>query len=371
LADANVVAQKLRCYKWFMNIERVAPGALSDAELLVELTRLAAVERGATVRLIAALAELDARRLYLGEGYSSLFAYCTRVLRLAEGAAYNRIEVARASRRFPVLLTMLERGDLTLTTVRLLAPHLNERNCVDVLLRAKHHCKREVEEIVASLRPKPDAPTVLRKLPDREPHLLENLNAPFTRCETAALLPTDVLPKLPAPAVVQPLAPDRYKLQLTVSRSTQEKLRRAQDLMRHSVPSGDLAMLLDRALDLLLEDIQRKKMASTLHPRGQRARRRESRYIPSAVRRHVWNRDQGRCAFNGARGRCTETTFLEFHHVRPFAENGEATAENIQLRCRAHNQYEATLYFGNEFVVREEVPLLRRLQPVLERAEWA
>ena len=48
--------------------------------------------------------ELDARRLYLGEGYSSLFTYCTQALHLAEGAAYNRIETARAARRFPMVL---------------------------------------------------------------------------------------------------------------------------------------------------------------------------------------------------------------------------------------------------------------------------
>ena len=67
----------------------------SDA-LLIEAARLAAHERLATGQLIAALSEIDTRKLYLGEGCSSLFVYCTRVLHLSEHAAYSRIEAAPA-----------------------------------------------------------------------------------------------------------------------------------------------------------------------------------------------------------------------------------------------------------------------------------
>jgi hypothetical protein len=68
------------------------------------------------------LKEVVVRRLYLGEGYSSLFTYCTQALHLAEGAAYNRIEAARAARSYPVILDLLEQSAVTLTAVRLLAP---------------------------------------------------------------------------------------------------------------------------------------------------------------------------------------------------------------------------------------------------------
>lgn len=57
-------------------------------------------------------------------------------------------------------------------------------------------------------------------------------------------------------------------------------------------------------------------------------------------------RDGGRCAFVGTRRRCRETIFLEFHHVEPYSVGGDATADNIALRCRAHNTHEARLYFG-------------------------
>jgi hypothetical protein len=106
---------------------------LPDDELLAEVKRLAATERCATAALIRSLIEVDARRLCLGEGCSSLFTYCTQVLHLSESAAYNRMEAARAARRFPEVLTALEDGSLTLTAVRLLAPHVTPDNCASVL----------------------------------------------------------------------------------------------------------------------------------------------------------------------------------------------------------------------------------------------
>ena len=137
-----------------------------------------------------------------------------------------------------------------------------------------------------------------------------------------------------------------YRLQLTIRHETHDKLRRAQDLLRHRIPSGDLAEIVDRALTVLLADLERKRFANTVRPREEGRRPASAgRHVPAAVKRAVWRRDQGRCAFIGTSGRCAETGFLEFHHVDPHAVGGPATVENIQLRCRAHNLYEATLFF--------------------------
>jgi hypothetical protein len=142
-----------------------------------------------------------------------------------------------------------------------------------------------------------------------------------------------VVPPPPRRAEVQPLAPERYKIQFTVDRETHDKLRCAQNLLRHTIPGGDPAKILATALSLLLEDVYKKKLAASERPRPAAPRRRESRTIPAAVRRLVWKRDGGRCVFRGVRGRCGESGFLEFHHVRPYADGGPAT-ENIELRCR-------------------------------------
>ena len=106
---------KLRCYNWIMHNESLL--CISDDQLLVDLKAAASHERAATAHLIALLAEMDRRRLYLAQGYSSLFVYCTQCLRLSEHASYGRIEAARASSRFPTRLGLLADGSVTLTTV--------------------------------------------------------------------------------------------------------------------------------------------------------------------------------------------------------------------------------------------------------------
>jgi hypothetical protein len=334
-----------------------AVAQLSDQDLLAEVKFTAQCEREATSRLIALLAHLDTRRLYLGEGCSSLFGYCTQVLHLSEHAAYGRIEAARAARKFPVVLDLLTDGSLTLTAITLLAPHLTPDNHRVVLNEARHKSKRDVEHLAARLRPLPAIPSAVRKLPSPKPP-----DAPVSRsvAESSVLeassLVTDPPPSSPPsrPAIVMPLSPERYKVQFTVSRETHDKLCRAQNLLRHSIPNGDPAAIFDRALTLLLADLERTKLGATTRPRAARAPASRSRYIPAAVKREVWKRDGGQCAFVGANGRCTERGFLEFHHVHPYAEGGAAIAENVEIRCRAHNQYEAERYFG------DRMPLLVR-----------
>jgi 5-methylcytosine-specific restriction endonuclease McrA len=322
---------------------------LSDEQLIAEVRRLAGCETLATARLIAALAELDARRLYLGQGCSSMFTYCTQVLHLAEHAAYNRIEAARAARRFPVILTLLADGCVHLSAVRLMAPHLTQGNHVDVLRQATHKSKREVEQIVARLQPRPDVVTLVRKLPaPRTPPALIQPTSP--ELQPIAIAPTNAVVSPPRRAEVAPLAPERYKVQFTVGRETHEKLRRVQDLLRHRVPNGDLATIFDRALTLLLKDLERQKIAATQRPRTSGPICRHSRHVPAGVRRAVWTRDDGRCRFEGPNGRCAETGRLEFHHVVPYASGGSTTADNLELRCAAHNRYEAEQFLGSMFV---------------------
>src|SRR4029079_2668909 len=130
------------------------------------------------------------------------------------------------------------------------------------------------------------------------------------------------------------------------SGEARDTLRRIQDLLRHSVPDGDPAAIVERALGVLLAELERKKFAKTDRPRAAAGSTRSSRHVPAAVKRVVWARDEGRCAFVGAGGRCGERGFLEYHHVKPFAEGGETTVENLVLRCRAHNAYEAAEHFG-------------------------
>lgn len=325
----------------------------SDQQLVEQTDQLALGERHSTAKFVAALAELDARRVYFALGYKSLFECCTRRYHLSEHSALNRIEVARASRVFPVILDHLAEGALTLTAVRLLRPLLTLENHAQLFESARHLGKDGIQHLIARLRPQSPVPSTIRKLPsprDTRPAAprAEEPGAP----QPAAVGQPTATATVPQPVrrpVVVPLSEAHYKIQVTFTRTAHDKLRRAQALMRHQLPSGDPAAVLERGLDLLLMDLLKKKAAAVQHPRAPREGVPKGRHVPADVKRKVWNRDAGQCAFASGDGRrCSATGCLEYHHVVPFATGGKTTVDNIELRCRAHNGYEAERYFGAE-----------------------
>jgi len=419
---------------------------MSDHELVSAATRLASEGREATADLIALLVVLEERRqVFADEGYSSLFRFCVGRLRLSEEEAYYRIAAARVAARFPDVLQGLRAGVLTLTAVAVLRKHLTEENHARLLQAAEGRSKREVQQLIATLAPQPNVPSAIRRLPtpraaalvvptaddqalaaapdeggaspplvagtgttDSAPQLsfpedrtreslaTAALPAPEPSPRPNCLAPASLAP--PRRAEIRPLAPARYSLRLTISEETYGKLQQAKDLLRPTLPDGDPAVIIDRALTLLVAHLQRVKFAAKTsrlpaaerpaaparpaplpapmsppvppasklplieagpHPPSRSAARvmserlpaspPRSRYIPAAVRRAVWQRDEGRCAFVTAGGRrCAETGGLEFHHAVPFADGGEATEANVELRCTLHNRREASRWFGEE-----------------------
>jgi hypothetical protein len=348
---------------------------LPDHDLLARIAALAVNEREATAELLAHLAALDSRpSLYAAMGFGSLFTYCTHVLHLSEDAACNRIHAARACRRFPVILDLLARGEISVTTVRLLREHLTPENHQAVLARAIGRTRREIDALVAELAPRPDAPSSVRRLPAPSVATVQVSAQPLAIA--AAVTPSSPEPVassaaclLPLPAqrrpVIETTSPDRYRVQFTVGKETHDKLRRLQELLRREIPDGDPGAIFDRAVTLLLERVERKKFGAAAKPRPAPSIRPgtdrssggvvESRDIPTYVQRAVAKRDGGQCGFVGPGGhRCPERTFLEFHHIVPYALGGRATVDNISLRCRRHNQYEAELVFGPRGLVRSD-----------------
>ena len=164
--------------------------------------------------------------------------------------------------------------------------------------------------------------------------------------------------------VVQPLSPGRYRVQFTMGQDSHDLLGRLQTLLRREVPNGDAGEIFERALRVLHERVEaakfgktstRTRKASPSAPSADTYENRirpgadggSSRYIPKAVKRAVWYRDRGQCAFvSSSGGRCGELEYLELHHIQPSALNGPATVANMALRCRAHNVFEAEAVFG-------------------------
>ena len=355
--------------------------SFSDDDLLRRLSDLLGQSRRDEADLVAHIGEVDRRRLYAREASPSMFAYCTEVLHLSEAEAYLRIAAARAAREHPLLLTMLADGRLHLTAIAKLAPHLTLENREALLKRAAHRSKREIEELVAELSPRPDAPAVIRKLPDRRAgttspalRLGPDAEAPSLglrpeggasvdrqlrpdgvrrparavgACRPPGAAPRPTSPRA-RPAVVEPLAPARYKVQFTASAELRDKLERLRALMRPSVPDGDLAAIVEHAVTEKLQRLEARRFARTNAPRKTLSESDTSpstRQIPAAVKRVVYERDGGQCRYEDESGsRCTARRGLEFHHRHPFGHGGDHSPDGISLLCRlCRARHNATL----------------------------
>jgi hypothetical protein len=382
------------CYARDMEIFNKPVSDLTGTELLDRFEKLAACDRRNTVQLLIAIAEIDARRLWATRACSSMFEFCVRFYHMSEALTAKRIWAARTARRFPVLLGMLERGDIHLGAVHLLARHLTDENHRALLARARHRSSREIETLVAEIAPQPDVPSRIRARPQRRQVQTSSLPIPGVEAdpgERFAPTPARAEPaersyathrcaavdnvaaapaSQPTRRQVRALAPRRYKVEITVDEETHDKLRRLQDLLGNQATGADPAEIVSRAIDVLLEQTLKRKAALTDRPRagGRRNGSRRPgapqsdpgsnvvrtpmpRRIPAAVRREVWLRDDGACVFvDGSGERCGATRHVEFHHRTPFARGGAHEASNIELRCRAHNQAQADLDFGTAFM---------------------
>ena len=310
--------------------------------------RLAEGERHATAQLIASLAQLDARRLYLAEGLVSLHL-------LHAGASSLRARRVRP-----------HRGRASRTALpsdprpaRRRVHHADRRRVVCSAPDARqpprharcwrHRSKCDVEVLVASLvssrlLPRPSGTTV-ECVRARGPSTRPGPTLSDYVSALAPLLASAPIAKLTnRPTVVAPLAPERYKLQFTVGSETVDKLRRVQDLLRHVVPDGDSAVILDRALTMLLDHLERTQLAASATPRASRPLASESRHIPArfaeplglATRPLRVCRTTGRSTGAGF-PRVPATSIL----TRRLVER-----RDHRLRCKAHDLYEAEQDFG-------------------------
>jgi 5-methylcytosine-specific restriction endonuclease McrA len=260
----------------------------------------------------------------------------------------------------PGVVEAVRSGQVHLAGLRLLVPHLTADNHHGLLAEAAGKSKRAIEELVARLAPQPPVPALIRKLPERlsvAPATQPTLAAAAPSAAARPAAATELLPQREEHRpVIAPLAADAFRIQFTASRALRDKLRQAQDLMRHRVPDGDLATIVERALDLLIEGVTKERFATGRKPRegskgdaGQSA----SRHIPDAIKRAVYERDGGRCTFADDRGhRCPETGALEFDHLDGFARTHSHEVARIRLLCRAHNQHAAEQTYGQAFMER-------------------
>jgi hypothetical protein len=315
---------------------------LSNDELLSGVRSMVGQGRTVLARLLAYLGEVEERRLDLQSACSSLFDFCLRRLGMSEDEACRRVTAARLVRRFPVTLGMIERGEIHLTGLLMLRDRLTDEGGEQLLRAAAGKSKSELQHLLAQLFPRPDVPASIQPLTDSTA-----LPGPVGHGAMGIAVSSGAHPPR---SRIEPLAPARYRLEFTASAELKEKLERAADLMRHSNPSGELSVLVERALDLLLAKLENQRLAKTTRPRDGALRPSTRRgYVSRAVRREVFERDGERCTFVDPSGRrCEARTWLELDHRVPRALRGADDVSNLSVRCRAHNRLAAEEQFGRE-----------------------
>jgi hypothetical protein len=325
----------------------------THADLRREIYAAAGRERTVTAEFLGVIAEFDALRLYVPEGYASMHAFCVGALRMCEDSAYKRIQAARAVWKFPQLCPALADGRLHLSAVFTLAPHLTAENVEELVGACTHKTRREIQDLIARRFLGPAAEFRFEPSPTPEVALSGHADPPADAQLVPVPVEADPLKSTQAvvPQSVGP--PQRVSVHCLVD---QQKLEYARALLSHAIPSGDLDKVFDRALDAVIRETEKRKFAATPRPRARAPHRpsADARHVPAPVKREVWKRDGGQCTFLGRDGhRCGERRFLEFDHVQPVALGGEATVDDLRLRCRVHNQYEAERVFGTEFMARK------------------
>jgi len=323
---------------------------LGNQALLRRLAEEVARNCESTATLIALIAEVDERRLFLPAGYPSMLAYCMRELHLSRAAALKRIDAGRAARQFEGILSAVADGRLHLSAVLMLAPRLTRENATELLSAATHKTREEVEQLIAARFPRPDLPTRLEAI--TPPLTLGSEPGAANVQERSKSVAPGRLDSAAPRSKLTPLSAQAFALQLTIRTSAHDKLRYVQALLGHAVPAGEIPELFERALDAYIRELEKQKFCATRRPRrGSGRSSANPRHIPASVKCAVWERDGGQCAFVSDGGqRCTARTRLEFDHADPVARGGEATVENVRLRCRAHNQFEAECVFGAGFM---------------------
>ena len=357
--------------------------SLDTSVLALRLHELAGEERNVQVDFLLHLDEFDRRRAFVEAGHPSLWSYCLEVLHLREGSAGRRIQAMRVLRRFPRLEGALRDGRLCLSTIALLGQVLTEENLDDLLGRAAYRTKADVDHLVASVQARTAPRAGVRKLPEREPGVTSAPlplapaearpeavdDAAQTTPEPAASIvdraPASGLPS-PEPACGKPKRPpemravteSQWSLRVTIDRACSEDLETLKSLLAHQIPDGDLAAVLHEAIRCGIEKHGKRKGAVAPARKANRAapsadRTKARATIPAEVRREVWRRDGGRCAFVAADGRrCNSRWKLEIDHIHPRRWEDRRRSTSLRLACRAHNLLYAERAFGREHMDR-------------------
>ena len=299
------------------------PSNLSHEELVKSIKHLLIQERRCACDLIIHLAELEERKLHVAAGYSTLYKYCVRFLGISHNKAYKRSCAAKLIKSWPSLIPDLREGLITESHCAIISPKINADNFAMIIAGIKGKSKRDANLFISRLD--------------------QNGN------------PTDHKPEV--------------EVKFMAHQELLQKLDRAKEVFGPTKQGSGMAALIDKCLDLFLQThdplikaLRIKESAGKNHvpkiienplPGENPADKKpaNARYIPAKIRHHIMLRDEGRCTYISPDGvRCDQMASVEFDHIIPFSRGGQATADNLRLRCRSHNLYAAAQIFGRRFM---------------------
>ena len=375
---------------------------VSDRGLQAQLVQLLASSCRTEARILAHIAEVERRRLFLKEGFSDLYKYCHQRLGLSETEAYHRVTAARIARKYPIAFSLVEARKIHLSGLCKLKNFLTPANHQELFQVACGKTKQQIEELLAARYPGAPVQDSVRRLPpkriapvpaapsSRTASEIDERGSAERRVEPGGPAPsfshsTEVVDPITgevttrngvqtrreAPSFGPPLADPtqgeapasevrepRYRVQFEASSALKAKIELARALSRHSNPKGDLETLFERALDLYVEQLQKKRFGKTDRPRkrapdpavrGQRVELRKRAHLSHETRRQVVAKEGLRCAFVSSTGqRCGEQSFLQFHHDAPWARTRDDRPENLHVFCAFHNRFMAERDFGEQ-----------------------
>ncbi len=309
--------------------------SFSNTELLIQLKLKIENERKLLMEILHTLREVEARKLHLEIGYSDLYTFAIKELGYSAGAAHRRISAMRLLKSVPEIAPKLESGELG----------LENASQAQVFFRKEDQRRKEQGEQKLSLEEKREVVTELFGKSTREGQRVLMERSPDV------MIPTEK---------TRPLPEQKTLVQFVASAELMAKLKELKNLMAHKNFEGRMDVLIDQIADLALNQLRPKpeptstqvsapplsEQAAIPAPgvtNSMRPTTKRSRYIPAAEKRKVLLRDRKGCTYKDPEtGRvCQSKHGLQLDHIVPFSRGGENTAENLTLRCGAHNRFRA------------------------------
>lgn len=302
---------------------------LTDAEIISRTERLAADERRITIEILHHLAEIQRRRLFASRGWSSLFEYCTGELGYSSSAAQRRIASMRLMGAIPEVEEKIQDGSLNLSN--LASAQTFFRN------EEKHHA--------------PLSDTEKREI-------LHELEGKSTREAERTLASLSTSPETLKRDRIKPVNSTHSQISFVADQTLLDALAQIRGLLAHQNADLTTAELIAEMARITLAKLNPAKPARQAKPPREvkptagagSASQQKSRYVPAAVEKAVWKRDEGRCTYQDPESgrKCGSQFGLELDHLVPFAQGGQSTVENMALKCRVHNQVHAIESYGFE-----------------------